>query len=296
MRKIRERQGRKNRQLHDGWTPTLSGFLVVAALIAAGVWYAMNGDLVRPGTEELEPALIPLLALGALLLHGFTIVRPNEALVLTFFGSYVGTVKASGFQWVIPLTARQRVSLRVNNFNTKTIKVNDARGNPIEIGAVIVWRVADAASAVLNVNDYRNFVEVQGETAVRALATRFPYDSDEGVESLRGSTDQISDELSAELQERLEVAGVLVMEARLSHLAYAPEIASAMLRRQQAEAVVRARQIITENAVEIVDNALRSLERSGVLALAGPEKARLVSNLLVALVSETAAQPVLDLG
>lgn len=295
MKKIRDRQ---SRQIHDRWTPTLSGFLVVAALIAGGAWCALNLDFLRSEFGAvLEPAAIAVgVALLILVLPALVIIKPNEAIVLIFFGSYIGTVKSTGFHWVIPFTSRERVSRRVNNFNTKTIKVNDARGNPIEIGAVVVWRVHDAASAVLNVNDYRNFVEVQSETAVRTLATRFPYDSDEGAESLRGSTEQISEELSAELQERLEVAGVLVIEARLSHLAYAPEIASAMLRRQQAEAVVRARKIITENAVQIVDQALKALEASGSLAIGGPERARLVSNLLVTLVSETAAQPVLDLG
>ncbi len=295
---MRQSRDSKRSEIHDRWTPTFSGFLIFLILIGAGIWIGLNVFAIRAALGELfEPiAGIVGVILVVLILPGFVVIKPNESIVLTFFGSYLGTVKATGFHWVIPFTSRQRVSRRVANFNTNSIKVNDSRGNPIEIGAVVVWRVHDAASAVLNVSDYRNFVEVQAETAVRALATRFPYDSDEGTESLRGSTDQISHELSAELQNRLEVAGVEVIEARLSHLAYAPEIASAMLRRQQAEAVVRARQIITENAVHIVEQAITQLEAGGVAPVSGPERARLVSNLLVALVSERDAQPVLDLG
>jgi regulator of protease activity HflC (stomatin/prohibitin superfamily) len=295
---MRQSRDKQKGQIHDRWTPTLSGFLIFAALIAGGIWIYYNLELIRVQLGPLfeRTAIGVGIAFAVLVLPGFVVIRPNESIVLTFFGSYLGTVKATGFHWVIPFTSRQRVSRRIVNFNTNTIKVNDSRGNPIEIGAVVVWRVSDAASAVLNVTDYRNFVEVQGETAVRTLAMRFPYDSDEGEESLRGSTDEIAHELSKELQDRLDVAGVEVIEARLSHLAYAPEIASALLRKQQAQAVVSARRIITENAVHIVDNALKQLEASGVLEVTGAERTRLVSNLLVTLVSETAAQPVLDLG
>ncbi|MFZ1990908.1 MAG: SPFH domain-containing protein, partial [Alphaproteobacteria bacterium] len=227
---------------------------------------------------------------------GFVVIRPNESLVLLFAGSYLGTVNSTGFYWIVPFTSRQRVSRRVNNFNTNTTKVNDKAGNPIEIAAVIVWRVKDSARAVLNVNDYRDFVSVQGETAVRSLASRFPYDSEEGAESLRGSPEQISSDLQNELAQRLEIAGVEVLEARLSHLAYAPEIAVAMLRKQQAEAVVRARRIITANAVDIVEQAIKALGEGGVVALNDEERVRLVNNLLVALVSERDTTPVLDLG
>jgi regulator of protease activity HflC (stomatin/prohibitin superfamily) len=290
------------KDIHDRWTPALPGFLILAIVIAALIWGGVNlveliaaGDLASGlWAPELIVGLVA--AFFIFVSPGFVIIKPNESAVLIFFGSYLGTVKRAGYHWVIPFTSRQRVSRRVVNFNTEKVKVNDASGNPIEIGAVIVWRVADSARAVLNVDNYRDFVEVQAETAIRALASRFPYDSDAGVESLRGSPDQISADLKNELSQRLEVAGIEVREARLSHLAYAPEIASAMLRRQQAEAVVRARRIITENAVDIVNQALKHLEEQGVVSLDGADRTRLVNNLLVALVSERDAQPVMDLN
>lgn len=285
------------RDIRDRWTPSISGFLILGIIIAAAVWGLVN---LQAAIELFHrwPALV--IAGGVIfivfILPGFVIIRPNESLVLLFAGSYLGTVNSTGFYWIIPFTSRQRVSRRVVNFNTNTTKVNDKSGNPIEIAAVIVWRVKDSARAVLNVNDYRDFVSVQGETAVRSLASRFPYDSEEGAESLRGSPEQISADLQNELAQRLEIAGVEVLEARLSHLAYAPEIAVAMLRKQQAEAVVRARRIITANAVDIVEQAIKSLEEGGIVALSADERSRLVNNLLVALVADTNAQPVLDLG
>lgn len=295
---MKQNRDRNSKQIHDHWTLTLPGFLVLLALVGGAAWIYLNLAALRAQYGILfEPGAGALGVITALLIvPGFVVIQPNEALVLTFFGSYLGTVKSTGLHWVLPLTSRQRISRRVNNFNTNTIKVNDARGNPIEIGTVVVWRVKDAASALLNVDDYRNFVAVQAETAVRALATRFPYDSDDGEESLRGSVDAISEELTRELQERLEIAGVEILEARLSHLAYAPEIASALLRKQQAQAVVSARKIITENAVHIVENALTQLEKGGVAEFSAAERGRLVSNLLVALVAERDAQPVLNLG
>lgn len=285
------------KDIRDRWTPSISGFLIFGIIVAAAIWGLINYETAI-NVFHRWPALVGFggVIFFVFIMPGFVIIRPNESLVLLFAGSYLGTVSSTGFYWIIPFTSRQRVSRRVNNFNTNTTKVNDKAGNPIEIAAVIVWRVKDSARAVLNVNDYRDFVSVQGETAVRSLASRFPYDSEEGQESLRGSPEQISNDLQNELAQRLEIAGVEVLEARLSHLAYAPEIAVAMLRKQQAEAVVRARRIITANAVDIVEQAIKSLEEGGVVSLEANERSRLVNNLLVALVADTNAQPVLDLG
>ncbi len=287
----------KTRDIQDRWTPSISGFLILGVIIAAAIWGLIN----YRAAIDLYFQFPPLVILAGIfffifIVPGFVIIRPNKSLVLLFAGSYLGTVNSTGFYWIIPFTSRQRVSRRVVNFNTNTTKVNDKTGNPIEIAAVIVWRVKDSARAVLNVTDYRDFVSVQGETAVRSLASRFPYDSEEGEESLRGSPEQISNDLQNELAQRLEIAGVEVLEARLSHLAYAPEIAVAMLRKQQAEAVVRARRIITANAVDIVEQAIKTLETGGIVELNADERSRLVNNLLVALVADTGAQPVLDLG
>lgn len=290
------------RNIQDRWTPAISGFLILALLIGLAVWQVPA--LLKIAETGLVDGLIPapFVLIGLALFFfivvapGFVVLQPNESLVVVFFGHYLGTIRHSGFHWIIPFTTRRRVSLRVVNLNTKTLKVNDARGNPIEIGAVVVWHVGDSAKAVLNVEDYRDFVSVQSETAVRALASRYPYDTDDELTSLRGSPEALSADLQTELQQRLLVAGIEIIETRLSHLAYAPEIASAMLRRQQAEAVVRARRIITENAVDIVDRALAHLEETGAVDANSPERMRLISNLLVALVSERDAQPVVDLS
>ena len=206
-------------------------------------------------------------------LNGFLVVQPNQAKVAVFLGRYMGTVRRSGFHWVNPLTTRRTLSLRLRNLDTDVLKVNDANGNPIEISAVITWRISDAAQATLDVEDYRGFVTIQAETAVRHVASVFPYDSyEEGQESLRGATDRVIATLQAELQERLHMAGVGVLDTRLRRLAYAPEIAADMLRRQQADAIVAARQRIVEGA------------------------AAMVSNLMVVLVSDRGAQPVVNSG
>jgi regulator of protease activity HflC (stomatin/prohibitin superfamily) len=243
---------------------------------------------------------IPLIGLAVVflfvILPSFVINNPNESRVILFFGRYIGTLKRPGFWWVIPFTSQQTVSRKVVSMNTKTLKVNDLRGNPIDIAAVIVWNVEDSAKAALNVDNFHDFVAVQSETAVRALASRLPYDSEEGEESLRGSPEKVSEDLRQELQHRVDVAGVKVTEARLSHLAYAPEIAAAMLRRQQAQAVVSARKIITENAVRMVESALEQIGVTGKIKLGEDAKAKLVSNLLVALVAERDAQPIIDLN
>ena len=224
------------------------------------------------------------------------VVQPNEARVLIFFGRYAGTVAQDGFHWINPFASKKSISLRIRNFNSERLKVNDAQGNPIEIASVVVWRVTDAAKALFDVENYADFVAIQSETAIRSMAARHPYDTHENELSLRGNPDQIAAELRNELEERLEVVGVQVMEARLSHLAYAPEIAQAMLRRQQAQAVIAARQKIVEGAVGMVKQALEQLKSEGVVTLDEERKAAMVNNLLVALVSESEAQPILNAG
>ena len=211
---------------------------------------------------------IPILALALFLGFGYFTVQPNQSRVLIFFGKYSGSTSDSGFWWTNPLVIKKTVSLRVRNFSSEKIKVNDATGNPIEIGVVVVWRVVDSARATFDVDDYEQFVDIQSETAIRSLATRYPYDlEDESGKSLKGSPDEIAGEMCTEVQERLQLAGVRVMEARLMHLAYAPEIAQAMLRRQQAHAVVAARRLIVEAAVGMVEHALDELSRKQVESL-----------------------------
>jgi regulator of protease activity HflC (stomatin/prohibitin superfamily) len=227
---------------------------------------------------------------------GFIVVEPNGSKVLLLFGSYKGTVKRSGFQWVNPFNTKRAISLRARTLNGDKLKVNDLAGNPVEIAAIVVWRVRDTFRASFEVDDYSSYVSMQSETAVRHLASSYPYDAEEETMSLRRNVDEVSGSLQKELQERLDRAGVEVMEARLSHLAYAPEIASAMLRRQQAAAIIAARQRIVEGAVGMVEMALDRLEEYQKLELDNERKAAMVSNLLVVLCSEHAAQPVLNTG
>ncbi|MBY6268117.1 SPFH domain-containing protein, partial [Parageobacillus thermoglucosidasius] len=232
------------------------------------------------------------------LASGITIVQPNQAKVLIFFGRYLGTIRDSGLFLTVPLTIRQKVSLRVRNFTSSKLKVNDVQGNPIEIAAVIVFRVIDSAKAIFDVDDYEQFVEIQSEAAIRHVATKYPYDTftDDDEITLRGNADVISDVLAAELQERLKVAGVEVIEARLTHLAYSPEIASAMLQRQQAIAILAARKKIVEGAVSMAQMAIEQLDKEGILELDDERKANMVNNLMVAIVSERATQPVINTG
>jgi regulator of protease activity HflC (stomatin/prohibitin superfamily) len=258
-------------------------------------------ELVRLGNFRPDPWLMGLMALIAVVsglsLIGLTVVNPNEARVVILFGQYLGSIKESGFRWVNPLTIRRKVSQRIRNFESGKLKVNDHDGNPIEIAAVVVWRVVDTAEAVFNVDDYENFVHVQSEAAVRNLATSYCYDAHEdGQLSLRMSAGEINERLKHEIQERLAKAGIEVIEARISHLAYAPEIANAMLRRQQASAVVAARQKIVEGAVGMVEMALDALSNKQVVALDEERKAAMVSNLLVVLCSDQYAQPVVNAG
>jgi regulator of protease activity HflC (stomatin/prohibitin superfamily) len=228
-------------------------------------------------------ALIAFLSWG-----GFFIIHPNEAKIFTFLGKYVRSSRTPGFHWTNPFVVKKKVTLRILNFNSETIKVNDASGNPIEIAAVIVWHVVDTAKATFNVENYNNFVAIQSETAIRQLASHFPYDSHEpDQESLRANPDSIAIKLGDQVQARLDVSGVRVDEARLSHLAYAPEIAQVMLRRQQAQAIIAARRQIVDGAVGMAEMALKGLEQQGVITLDEEKKAAMVNNLLVALVSET---------
>src|SRR5262245_25619095 len=255
------------------------------------------------GVEELDwPVWLIRIAVVALIVSlacwaGMTVVSPNTAKVVLLFGSYQGSIKTPGFRWVNPLTSRRTVSLRIRNFESSKLKVNDHDGNPVEIAAVVVWKVVDTAEAVFNVDDYEHFVHVQSEAAVRTLATTYPYDAHvEGQMSLRMSVVEIAHRLRDEIQERLAKAGVEVVESRITHLAYAPEIAGAMLRRQQASAVIAARQKIVEGAVGMVHMALDQLSEKHVVELDEERKASMVSNLLVVLCSDRDAQPIVNAG
>ena len=276
----------------------ISGWLMLVVLIVvlAGAAYAFFAAA-RDGAASTVVAWLIVVLVDAVCFNGLTVVNPNEARVLTLFGVYKGSIKRAGFWWVNPLTARRRLSLRVRNFESGKLKVNDHDGNPIEIAAVIVWRITETFEAAFNVDDYEQFVHVQTEAAVRILATTYSYDAHEdGQLSLRSSVHEITERLRHEVQERLAQAGIDVIEARISHLAYAPEIAGAMLRRQQASAVVAARQRIVEGAVGMVELALDEISRKGVVALDEERKATMVSNLLVVLCSERGAEPVVNTG
>ncbi len=228
---------------------------------------------------------------------GFMVIQPNDSRVLILFGKYNGTVKDDGFFWVNPFTQKRHVSLRIRNFNSDKIKVNDLHGNPIEIAAVVVWKVTSPARAVFDVENYEQFVAIQAETAIRTLASEYPYDTNEGEkESLRSSPTEVADNLRKELQTRLEIAGVDVVEARITHLAYAQEIAQAMLRRQQAQAIVAARFKIVEGAVGMVQQALQDLSDKKIVNLDEERKAQMVNNLMVALVADHEAMPVINTG
>jgi regulator of protease activity HflC (stomatin/prohibitin superfamily) len=275
--------------------PGIPVLLLLLALLAGAVYL-----LVQAIRFESLPVLftaIPSLVVLAFLLVGLFLVNPNEAKVLQLFGKYVGTARVPGLRWANPFLSKRRVSVRVRNFESARLKVNDAEGNPIEIAAVVVWRVVDTAEAVFEVDDYENYVHVQSEAALRNLATSYAYDAhDEAQKSLRGHTLEVAEHLKREIQERLAKAGVEVLEARISHLAYAPEIAAAMLQRQQAGAIIAARQRIVEGAVGMVEMALEMLSRREIVVLDEERKATMVSNLLVVLCGERGPQPVLNAG
>jgi len=237
----------------------------------------------------------PIVAiLGFLSLSGFTILAPNEAKVITFFGTYMGTITNSGFRWTIPFSNATLVPLKMLNFNTDKLKVNDLNGNPIEVGAVVVWRVRDAAQACFNIDDYKQFIFNQSESTIRTIAAKYPYDS-EKESSLRGNADEITRELKKELHEKLNVAGIEVEEVKLSHLAYAPEIAAAMLKRQQAVAVLEARKYMIENAAVIAESVIENMLRKTSMNLSDDKKAQIMSNILVTLISDKEVSPVIDL-
>ena len=304
----------------NGWVVVLP----LIAIMAADVAYLANG---RPADLELLGSLV-VLGLGLFAFVGFFSLQPNEARVLTLFGAYKGTVRLSGFWWGNPLygggrqglagmgalasrqlrstggagaagpaMGRMKVSLRARTLSGEPLKVNDKRGNPIEIAAVVVWRIDDTAQAFFDVDDYENYVPIQSESALRHIANMYSYDDGEGSETtLRSNPDEVSEALRAELQERLRKAGVVVDEARLTHLAYAPEIAQVMLRRQQAEAVIAARQKIVQGAVGMVEMALTELSARGFVSLDDERKASMVSNLMVVLCSESEVHPVVNTG
>ena len=287
MEKITEKSGNK-----------LNGFLM---LFVSVVLLALDIYLLVVGINARNPSFlwifIPVFIIFFLIWFGFAIVQPNDSRVLILFGKYTGTIRDSGFWWVNPFTIKTHVSLRIRNFNSEKIKVNDLHGNPIEIAAVVVWKVIDSARAIFDVENYEQFVDIQAETAIRTLASEYPYDTNEGErESLRSSPTEVAENLQKELQSRLEVAGVEIVEARITHLAYAQEIAQAMLRRQQAQAIVAARFKIVEGAVGMVENALRALSEQKIIDLDEEKKAQMVNNLMVALVADREAQPVINTG
>jgi regulator of protease activity HflC (stomatin/prohibitin superfamily) len=299
----------------SGWLP----LAVTIALTVAGPWLFIQ-TVQAGGSGWLIAAAIGLLTLAFVMGFGFMAIAPNDSRVLLLFGEYKGSVRASGFFWVNPFFSKKKLSLRVRNFETGALstpekkdaagkvvqeksrthgrpsKVNDRDGSPIEISAVVVWRVVNTVEALFEVDDYEDFVAVQSESALRSMASRYPYDSEDHEISLRGDTNKISGQLRDDIQERLDKAGVEVIEARISHLAYAPEIAAAMLQRQQAQAVVAARTKIVEGAVGMVQMALEHLARDQIVELDDERRAAMVSNLLVVLCSDTHTQPVVNTG
>lgn len=275
--------------------PGIPTLLALLAADAVAVWLLIGA------LQHQQPLnFVIAVALGAVAtfcLGGLYKVEPNQSAVLSLFGKYVGTVQEQGLRWNSPFYGKRKVSLRVRNFESGKLKVNELDGSPIEIAAVIVWQVTDSAEAVYNVDDYESFVHIQSESAIRAMATSYPYDQhEEGQVSLRSHPDEISDRLKHHLDERLTEAGVTVIDARISHLAYSPEIANAMLQRQQANAIVAARTRIVYGAVSMVEMALSELKKSGVIELDEERKANMVSNLLVVLCSDRATQPVVNTG
>lgn len=286
-------------------TTTFGGWLALVILLGGGIalgygWYLTLGDAIRDHTQPNVWAII-LWSIVTLVwftcMFGFFTLQPNMSAVLILFGNYTGTETTSGFRWANPLLTKKKVSLRAHNLNGDKLKVNDLRGNPIEIALVVVWRVVDTAKAVFDVEDYQDYISVQSESALRHLAMSYSYDTFEDDElSLRGSVDEVSEGLEKEVQNRVSRAGIEIEEARIAHLAYAPEIAGAMLQRQQAEAIVAARQRIVDGAVGMVEMSLKKLEENKTVDLDEERKAAMVSNLLVVLCGDKAAQPVINAG
>jgi hypothetical protein len=278
-------------QIHEFEAWTISGWwgvLAIAILIGVAVEIAQS---TAKGWISL-PIIAAVIIMGSLV-----IVQPGQTKVVQFFGSYIGTVHKTGLYWIRPLTKNRSVSIRVRNFETNHLKVNDADGNPVEIAAIVVWQVTDTSRALFAVDDYHNFIRVQAESALRHVATTHPYDNpaESGI-SLRGSTDVVAGELAVEVAERVAIAGLEIVEVRISHLAYAPEIAQAMLRRQQASAVVAARSLIVDGAVGMVELALARLSERGIVELDEDRKAAMASNLMVVLCSDQPASPIVNTG
>lgn len=276
----------------------LNGFLALALSLALIVLSAICAiSLIQNGGGyKIILSIVTVLA-ATVILAGIVVVQPNTAAVITFFGRYTGVIRSNGIWMVAPFSTSRKVSLRVRNFNSEKLKVNDTNGNPVEIAAVVVFRVIDAAKAIFDVNNYEQFVEIQSETSLRHIAAQYPYDDfDSGAFSLRSNADEVSKELLHELQERLQIAGVEIMEARLTHLAYATEIASAMLQRQQAAAILAARQIIVDGAVGMAQMALEKLEAAGGLELDEERKVNMINNIMVSIISDRSSQPVINVG
>jgi regulator of protease activity HflC (stomatin/prohibitin superfamily) len=302
----------------SGWLPLFISLALILGAPGYLIWSATTGDYEPQAVHYLTAGILFITAI--VMLFGLMAIPPNEARVLLLFGDYRGTVREPGFKWVNPFFSKPKLSMRVRNFETGSIttpetkdaagkvlqhksrsagrpsKVNDRDGNPIEISAVVVWRVVDTAEAMFEVDDYEDFVAVQSEAALRNLAARHPYDSEDHEVSLRGNTNEVCTQLQSDIQERLDKAGVQVVEARISHLAYAPEIAAAMLQRQQASAVVAARTKIVEGAVGMVEMALDHLTKGRIVELDADRRAMMVANLLVVLCSDRHAQPVISAG
>lgn len=267
---------------------------IIGALL--GAWLVWNGS---------RNSSMGMIVLGGIILlvviifcTTLTIIQPNEAKVLTFFGNYIGTIRDAGLFMTVPFTEKQRISLRVCNFNSQILKVNDSKGNPVEIAAVIVYKVVDTSKALFSVDDYEQFVQIQSESAIRHVASEYPYDTFENEDALtlRSNPTEVSDRLTAELQERLNVAGVKIIETRLTHLAYATEIASAMLQKQQSSAILSARKIIVEGAVSITEDAIDRLAKEADLNLTDEQRLQIINNIMVAIISERGTQPVINTG
>lgn len=277
--------------------PGIPVLLLLMAAMFVGAYLIVSGADGSAGGVTGVPTGIATIVIAMFLMFGLYTVQPNQAAVLSLFGKYIGTVKDGGLRWNNPFYGKQKVSLRVRNFESSKLKVNELDGSPIEIAAVIVWQVVDSAEAVYNVDDYESFVHIQSESAVRTMATSYPYDQHEdGQLALRSHAAEVSKHLMEELQERLTDAGVQVLDSRISHLAYAPEIAQAMLQRQQANAIIAARTRIVAGAVGMVEMALEALQKNGVVHLDEERKAQMVSNLLVVLCGERSTQPVINAG
>ncbi|MEO1969225.1 MAG: SPFH domain-containing protein [Sphingomonadaceae bacterium] len=297
-----ELKGMKTSKEHSG--SSYSGYPVLAvlgALVVLAIWN-IAGNLPPPGSPKIAKLafvgllIIPIL-LGLFISAGFFMIQPNQATVITLFGEYRGSERREGLRWVFPWMGRKKISVRAHNIHSERVKINDLRGNPIEIACNVVWRVQDTAQASFDVDDYKEFVNIQIEAGLRTVGSRHPYDDLENEEvTLRGSADVVNHELLEELNDRLRVAGIVVDEAGLTHLAYAAEIASAMLRRQQAEAVIAARSKLVMGAVGMVEDALTKLAQDGIVDLDSERRATMVSNLMVVLCGEREAQPVVNAG